>query len=396
MEKQLLSTLFTGLGAMGAFAQPMVDITMAHNGADQIEVRLRPSADFNQVVSAVTFTVRWQEQFGPALSSIEPVFPQSEYVPVSSTPIVHGGNGFLYRTFNAIALVGMNDFGHAWQGGMEYPVCTLTVLTPGTQVELVNDDFTAANNRDFYVSLNGLPRTGSIYPGSGTTVNAMAINSGNGFMDVLLSPESDYFGWVNTIDFTLRWPAESGSMGAVVQEEPIASVLPLTKVGGEVTESGFTYQRFHGEGTMSMAVGQSAFWANEDHRIMRLPIIGSIGDATVTNDAWAEANDGGYSIVLNGHASAGSTDEAASSTGPEFSQVIPYMQVVGDELQASTSPEGNGNLVLTVYNAAGQRMAQRRAKWGTLVRINVASWPAGIYTMVATTDTGNTARRFVR
>lgn len=375
---------------------PVVDITMAHNGASQIEVRLRPSGPFNQVVSNVVFTLRWQEQFGPALSLIEPVFPQSEYLPIGTSAIVNGGNGYLYRTYYSVGLAPMSDFGHAWEGGIEYPICTLDVVTPGTQVELVNDAFTAADNRDFFASLNGWPATGVIYPSAGTTVDAKAINSGNGFIDVLLTPQADYFGWVNSIGLTLRWPANGASLGAIVQPDGIGAALPMAKVGPEATENGYTYQRFQGQGAMSLAVAQSPWLGGEDHVLMRLPIIGGIADATVADDAWTDANNGGYAIVLNGHASAGATDELSTSNGPQFHEVIPVMQVIGDELHVASAANGSGMLVLTVLNSAGQPVAQRRTKWGTLERISMAGWASGIYTLRAQTDGGIAARRFLK
>lgn len=392
------TTLAAILGSIGlsSMAQPVVDITLADNGNNQLEVRLRPNGPFNHVVSNVVFTLRWQETFGPALSVFEPTWPQSEYLPLSSTAIENPGNGYLYRTYNAVALSPMHAFDRAWEGGMEYPVCVMNVLTPGVEVFLGNDEFTSANNRDYFVSLNGLDRTGSVFPSPVAPVSAKAINSGNGFMDVLLTPESDYFGWVNEIDFTLRWPANGSSLGAIIQDDAIAEAMPIEKVGPEVTADGQTYQRFHGEGASSLARAQLAWFANEDHLVLRLPIIGSMADAAVADDAWTSQNEGAYSILLNGQQMAGGTDDLSASNGPAFSEVIPAMQVVGDELHVSTSPNGTGALLLTVLNSAGQPVAGLRAKWGTTHRINMATWPSGIYILRAQTDQGIAARRFLR
>ncbi|MBK7945256.1 MAG: hypothetical protein IPJ85_08105 [Flavobacteriales bacterium] len=385
--------LTTAIGS--ATAQPTVDVVLADNGNNQLEVRLRPTGSFDGVISNLVFTLRWQEQMSPALSMIGLIHPQSEYLPIGPLPLLNAGNGFQYRTFNAVALVPMQDLGRSWEGGVEYPVCTLDVLIPGVEVQLINDAFTTTNNRDYFVSLNGLPRTGAIYNSVIPSVHAMAVNSGNGYMDVLLTPEADYFGWVNSIDFTLRWPAGSGSFGAIVQEAPMQTILPMAKVGGEVTEGGFTYQRFHGNGNMSLAVGQSVFLANEDHRIMRLPIVGEMVDAAVASDGWTSTNEGAYDIVLNGIASAGGTDESTTSTGPLFQDIIPQMMVVGDELRVHTAANGQGFLVLSLLSANGQPIMQRRAKWGVLERFNLAGLPAGMYMLKANFEQGQVARRFV-
>lgn len=396
MKKFILAGFLCPVVCGPVFAQPPVDITLAENGAGQLEVRLRPNGPFNELVSSLTFTLRWQEQEGPAFTSVDPVFPQSEFIPLASSAIVSGGNGYLYRTYNAVALVAMYEYDQNWEGGVEYPVCTLEVLQPGVEIELVDDDFTAANNRNFYVSLNGNPSTGSIFESSGTTVNAMAVNSGNGYIDVMLTPANDFFGWVNELDFTLRWPDPAGSLGNILQEPGLASVIPMTKEGPEVSEGGYTYQRFRGQGNQSLAVAQSGWTGGEDHVLMRLPVIGTIEDATVADDAWTASNDGAYSILLNGVPSAGVTDESLSTLVLEFADVIPQMQVIGDELQVVTSPSGSGKLILVVLNSAGQPVAQRRSKWGITERFNMASWSSGIYALQAITQSGIVARRFVR
>lgn len=395
--KKLATLLILVSACTSSFAQapPTVNITLADNGNNQLEVRLRPNGPFQGVVSNVVFTLRWQEQEAPAITLMAPIFPQSEYLPFGAMPIENGGNGYMYRTYSCVGLVPMEDFGHAWEGGIEYPVCTLEVLTPGIAVEIVNDGYTEANNSSFYCSLNGIPRTGSIYPTTIPEVSAMAVNSGNGYMDVMLTPSSDYFGWVSSLDLTLRWPAGLGSLGAIVQPEAIGMAIPMAKSGTEFTMDGFTYQRFHGDGAMSLAVAQCGWLAYEDHLLMRLPIIGGIGDATVANDEWTAANNGAYAIVLNGQPATGGTDELSAST-PEFGEVIPQMQVIGDELQVLSSANGSGRLTLTVLNASGQTMAKRRAKWGTLERISMAGWSSGLYTLRADTDAGPVARRFIK
>lgn len=396
--KKLATLLILVSACTSSFAQapPMVDITLADNGNNQLEVRLRPNGPFQGVVSNVVFTLRWQEQQAPAVSLMAPVFPQSEYLPFGAMPIANGGNGYMYRTYSCVGLVHMEDFGHAWEGGIEYPVCTLEVLTPGVTVEIVNDDYTASNNSSYYCSLNGIPRTGSIYPTTIPVVSAMAVNSGNGYMDVMLTPSSDYFGWVSSLDLTLRWPAGQGSLGAIAQPEAIATAIPMAKAGPEVTADGFTYQRFHGEGAMSLAVAQCGWLANEDHLLMRLPVTGGMGDATVANDAWTAANNGAYAIILNGQPATGGTDELSASTGPEFGEVIPQMQVIAEELHVLSSANGSGKLTLTVLSSAGQPVAQRRAKWGALERIPMAGWANGMYTLRVDTEAGRTARRFIK
>lgn len=387
--------ILAGSLALSGTAQPVVDITMADNGNNQLEIRLRPNGSFANIVSNVVFTLRWQEELGPALSLIQPVYPASEYLPLGQSAIINGGNGYLYRTFTSVSLSPLSDFGVSWEGGIEYPLCTIDVLAPGVDVFLGNDAYTAANNRNFYLSLNGVNRTGTVFESPRPTVNAMAVNSGNGYIDVLLTPGTDFFGWVNSVDFTLRWTA-GATLGEVWQDENVSENLPIAKVGVPTTIDGFTYQRFHGTGASSLAVAALGWTANEDHLLIRLPVSGNPGEPVVANDSWTQANEGTYSIFLNGYQQAGETDDLSTDIVIPFSDVVTNMHVQGDQLNLTLASGPEGMVLIQVINSSGQFMAKLRAKWGTTPSISMAGWAAGIYTLRITTDFGYTARRFVR
>lgn len=377
-------------------AQPIVDITMADNGSGQLEIRLRPDGDFNELVSNVVFTLRWQEQFGPALSMIDLVYPQSEYLPVAPSSVVNGGNGYLYRTYSAVAFSPMHDFGHSWTAGMEYPICTLQVLTPGVTPELVNDAFTASNNRNYFVSMNGLSRTGVIYPDAPPVVNAMAVNTGTGYMEVRLMPETAYFGWVNEIDFTVRWPAAGGSLGAIEQDEAIASALPMEKTGPEVTIGGFTYQRFHGTGQHSLAVAGIGWFAQEEAILMRLPVAMGMGEPVVAADSWTATEGADYALLLNGQPRAGTTDDDLNTLVQEEVELISGLTVMPEALRVQLNTGSTGTAQLMVMNACGQLVARSSAWVPGSARIDLSSLAPGPYTLVAATAEGRAARRFIR
>lgn len=394
MRKLLLPLVALSL-ATAVSAQPTVDITMADNGNNQLEIRLRPNGPFSSIVSNVVFTLRWQEELGPALSLIQPVYPASEYLPLGQSAIVNGGNGYLYRTFTSVSLSPLSDFGVAWEGGIEYPLCTIDVLSPGVDVFLGNDAFTAANNRNYFLSLNGIQRTGAVFESPRPTVSAMATNSGNGWIDVLLTPGTDFFGWVNSIDFTLRWPS-GATIGEVWQDPAVAANLAIAKVGEATTVDGFSYQRFQGTGTSSLAVAGLGWTANEDHLLMRLPVAGIAGEPVVANDPWTQSNDGTYSLILNGYQQAGETDDLSTDIIIPFSEVVTNMHMQGDLLHLTLANGPEGMVNIHVLNSSGQFMARAKAKWGTTHSISTAGWAAGVYTLRITTDFGYTARRFVR
>lgn len=396
MEQRLIG-LFGLLALMNGavLAQPHVDITMADNGAGQLEIRLRPDGDFNELVSNVVFTIRWQEQYGPALSMIDLVYPQSEFLPLAPTPLVNGGNGYLYRTFNAVALSTMSEFGHSWVGGMEYPVCTLQVLTPGVTPEIVNDAFTQVNNRNFFVSLNGISRTGSIYPDAPPLVNALAVNNGAGSIEVRLSPESNYFGWVNSVDFAVRWPATGANLGEIVQDNVLASLLPVQKIGPEVVQSGFVYQRFHGAGSGSLAVSGTGWFNDNQVVLMQIPIIGSMGEPVVADDPWTQANAADYSIVLNGQQRAGQTDDDLSTGLDQEVNLITRLTISEEYVSVLLAKQDGNGVALSLLNASGQLLEQQASMNSGSATFSLAGLAHGVYTLVATAGTASGSYRFV-
>lgn len=61
MMNRTLSTLFFVGSVLGASAQlPTLDITMVAVGGNQLEVKVRPDADFDGLFSSLVFTIRWR------------------------------------------------------------------------------------------------------------------------------------------------------------------------------------------------------------------------------------------------------------------------------------------------------------------------------------------------
>ncbi len=156
--------LLASLAAQLAFAQlPMLDATLVDNGNNQLEVRVRPDATFDGLFSSVVFTIRWDASSGANLGPITAVSPADEYMNVIKSGGETDDMGGRYQVFAGFGFTPLNAVPLTWDPGVEYALMTIPVLNGTSTFELVNDGWTAANNADYYVSLNGQDRTGVYY-----------------------------------------------------------------------------------------------------------------------------------------------------------------------------------------------------------------------------------------
>jgi len=168
--RTFISVAVFGLMNLALNAQPTLDITLAGIGDNAYEVRVRPDAFFDGVFSSLVFTLRWSEGDG-----IGPVgLTSAPDAPISASPSGTQRNDGLYnyRSYAGFGFTPLVDPDQQWRPGVEHVLLTFTFNGPG-QVELVNDPWTASNNGDYYVSLNGYDRTGIIYQDVSTNVGPM-------------------------------------------------------------------------------------------------------------------------------------------------------------------------------------------------------------------------------
>lgn len=383
-----------------ASAQPMLDITMADNGAGQLEVRVRPDGPYDGLVSNLTFTIRWPEAAGMALDTANALYPAADYMYPSATQVVSGLNGYLYRTFNAVSMVPMFEVGQAWTAGTEYPLCTIDILVPGTEFTLGNDAWTAANNRNYFCSLGGYNRTGIVFPSLAPVTDVRSDLDG-GMLNVYLIPQGDFFGWVSQVDLTVSWPDDGTTyLGILEQPVELAGPVPVTKEGPETSAGGRKYQRFHGAGTMSLANAATGWTGGSDVLLFSIPVIGSATDVAVVNDTWTAANNGDYRILLNSTDATGAIDlnTAVLPVGSPTRFDVRAFATGNDLRVQAVVPEPADGLELSLHSLTGQRLwGQQQQAPGTVVdlRIDRAAWPAGIYLLQARTGGRTVTLRLV-
>ncbi len=402
MEHACLAIPLALIGLRGAAQDlPTADLTLADNRNGQVEVRMRVDSNFDGIISALTFTLRWPTSAGMAVDTAVRCYPFQDAVPMTATAVQTSG-GYMYRTFNGFSITVLSEVGVTMLAHQEYAICTADILVPGTQVELVNDTWTDANNRSYYCSLNAVDRTGLLFPSPEPDVALHSENPGTGSLQVMLTPGSDFFGWVTSIDFTVRWPAGTGtSLGTGTQSEEVAGYLPVHRIGGEINSGGFIYQRFHGEGVKSIANAGHAWHDGQDVNILSIPIFGDGQGLMVMNDEWTAAEDADYRILLNGVDHTGPLEGIAMGLTPTApTEITATVRTLTDGFELALELPGKATMTtLHLHNAAGQHVwnASRNGLHG---RVNLVAatgaLPEGLYILSVRHGERSLTRRIIR
>jgi len=162
-----------------------VDITMVPNNDGQLEVKLRPSANFDGMVSSLVFTVKWDAGSEAHLGAIQQEAPASTYLPISRSGGEQDAGGDRYQIFVGFGMTPMQWIPSDWVAGQEYTVVTIPV-TGTAEFSLVNNTWTGLNNADYYLALGGADETGTIYGDLSTGV--IAGDMGDGSVSVVPNP----------------------------------------------------------------------------------------------------------------------------------------------------------------------------------------------------------------
>lgn len=162
-----------------------VDITMVPNSEGQLEVKLRPGANFDGMVSSLVFTVKWDAGTEAHLGAIQQVEPASTYLPISRSGGEQDAGGDRYQIFVGFGMTPMQWIPSEWVAGQEYTVVTIPV-TGTAEFSLVNDTWTGLNNADYYLALGGVDETGTIY--GDITTGVIAGDLGEGGLSVVPNP----------------------------------------------------------------------------------------------------------------------------------------------------------------------------------------------------------------
>lgn len=142
---------------------PMVDIAMVPLEDGRYEVRLRPDLYFDGLFAAVVFTLRWD-----AGSSTTFSFDEAQELSDIGMSINPSGTAVDERAYRYLSYTGFGGApfyasGYAWNADQEFVLGYFIVTNGPANVVVVEDEWTAGHNGNYYISLNGQDRTGEIY-----------------------------------------------------------------------------------------------------------------------------------------------------------------------------------------------------------------------------------------
>lgn len=158
------------------FGQPITDITLVNTGTGELEVRVRPAGDFDGFFAASVFTIRWLDASGVDLGGVVTQTPPAvHYVSESGDMAIEGI--YRYQIYAGFGNVPISSTGGNWIGGQEVVLCTIAVPLDGTVYAIVEDDWTEANNGDYFISFNGVAvgggTTGGVIYSVSTSVHSL-------------------------------------------------------------------------------------------------------------------------------------------------------------------------------------------------------------------------------
>ncbi len=140
-----------------------MDITLVPGQNNDVEVRVRTDQNFNEVFSSLVFTVRWSNASGADLGAVQQTAPQLDVMNINTSGPEQVDDNYRYQVYVGFGFSVLTDVGFAFSGGQEFVLCHIPVLNALDVFSIVNDPWTAGNNADYYVSLNGSNSTGVIY-----------------------------------------------------------------------------------------------------------------------------------------------------------------------------------------------------------------------------------------
>ncbi|MCB9193536.1 MAG: T9SS type A sorting domain-containing protein [Flavobacteriales bacterium] len=184
---------------LGASAQSPIDIGLFPGEENMLEVRIRPTADFDGVFSSLLFTLRWDAGSEAAPGPVEQTDLIAQYMPIHpSGPVVVDGY-HAYQVYAGFGIGPLTDLGVDLRMNEEVVLARIPI-SGNASFAVVNDAWTGelTHNGDYYVSLNGLDKTGIIYK------EATAVSEETAAASVSISPNP------NDGRFTVTFP-EGGS-----------------------------------------------------------------------------------------------------------------------------------------------------------------------------------------
>lgn len=158
-----LPAAFLFLGQSAQAQLPFLDISSSTQNANELQVKIRPDGDFDGLFSSVVFTVRCNLASGVLIGDPLQGLPQAQYCSIFKSDAQQGNGAYTYQIYAGFGNSALSNFGTSWVADQEVLFCTIPLSNANGGCKVVNDAWTDTHNGGYYVSLNGVDRTGIIY-----------------------------------------------------------------------------------------------------------------------------------------------------------------------------------------------------------------------------------------
>jgi hypothetical protein len=345
---------------------------------DTLEVRFVPNGrNITEVVSAITFTLRWNADAGITLGAPDQVI-DGDFCPLITTPFepdpigVITLDGFNYLSYNAFGFTPLSDCS-IWLQDFPIPILRIPVIGIDedicTSISIARDEFVADDNRKYFISVQGEQVTGTILTPSltyGPCVERYYSQASGTISDPI---------WSSTRVGAPGIPEWSDVVGMVVQDAHVVLVDDLVEVGDQNIETGGRLEVDNGveigvygdtlllAGTVSTSVGSISL---NGYTAMKLvaPTTAAVNDLLVAPLA-AVAVQGGLDIhgtlsLLNGEFNATGGTVRLRSNDIRTARLAPVSldaSYVGDLTMQRHIPQGVTNWRLMGSAVQGRTVA---------------------------------------
>ncbi len=154
--------------------EPFVKLGIEHvPGQRKLDLVLLPDNSFAGLISGTVITVRYPDLAGVSISA--PAYVNPDYVDAAGGIIPLGtvtNGGFKYTSFATLGVDVLANYGIGWSANVEEPFIRVNYTNTTNSCvtfEVVNDGYTAANNLDWFISLNAVDKMNGFIPGKTST-----------------------------------------------------------------------------------------------------------------------------------------------------------------------------------------------------------------------------------
>ena len=127
--RSLFLVVSSGITFFSLAQLPVVDLTIAPGTNNDLEVRLRPTLDFDGVLSGLVVTVRWDAASSAHLGGISQTVPANQYVALGKSGGEIDDSGNRYQVFAGFGFTALSDIPTQWTAGTEYTIGNLAAVS---------------------------------------------------------------------------------------------------------------------------------------------------------------------------------------------------------------------------------------------------------------------------